>query len=145
MKKLKGLLTKQIESYLSRVDFDFSKISLESDHGTVDLLGLNDRLSEYLKEILDKIVEEATSGANMQMEKIVDEIIEQIDPDSLAEVLSNEIGKKVMTFQPVVHIQDPICPTCYRMYGEWTCDSGGTLSEQEINKNGTKIICVDDF
>ena len=145
MKKFKDFLTKQIESYLSRVDFDFSKISLESDHGAVDSLGLNDRLSGYLKEVLDKIVEEATSGANMQMEKIADEIIEQIDPDGLAKVISKEINDKIMTFRPVVHIQDPICPTCYRMYGEWTCNSGGTLNEQEINKNGTRIICVDDF
>lgn len=145
MQKLKSFLSRQIEDYLRRVDFDVSKIDYVMNDFEIDKLGLPEKLEEYLKEMMKGIFDGMAEGANTQVQNMIEEIIEQIDPDDMAEALSKQIGKKVMTFQPVVHMTDPICPSCYRMYGQWTTDSGALVPETEINRNGTRIIVADDF
>lgn len=154
MSKLKAFLAKEIEEYLRRVDFDVSKIEyifndISLDEIGLDELGLHENMNKYIKEMVkemvSKIIEKIVHEANQRIYMMVDEVVDQIDSEQLSDTLSSGIEKKMLTFEPITHITEPICPTCYRMFGQWKATTGHTLTETEINKRGTRIVPIDDF
>lgn len=136
MRKFKKHLAKEIEEYLSRIDFDTAKIANTMRDITEDE-DFNIRLSSIIDKILDSI--------NNQINLVVEDIVAEIDADSMAEKIVSEMKGKIFTFQQNQFLLEPTCSTCYRMFGEWVTPSGGKLTEPEVNKPGTKILFIEDF
>jgi len=81
----------------------------------------------------------------LEEQPVPEDVVSEIDADSIAAKIVSEMENKIFTFQQMQSYTEPICGTCYRMFGEWVTPSGGKLSEQEVNKTGTRIFFTDDF
>lgn len=136
MKKFKEFLSREIEEYLRRVDFDTDNVKYTLRNITEDE-NFNDRLDMVIDKILDNI--------NDQIHLVVDDIVDQIDCDTLADSIAKEVESKIFTFKTSIQLLDSVCDKCYRSYGEWISASSGSLAEQEVSKPGTRILFADDF
>lgn len=145
MSNIKKFLEREIEEYLRNVDFTNEKMEYLFNEESLNQLDLPERLHDYLKEIINRVIQDIVEGASRRFDEITEDIIDQIDVAQLSDELGSKIESKTLSYDYTVHITDTICPSCYRMYGEWKSKEGNILTESEINKKGMKIVILDDL
>lgn len=106
-----------------------------------------------VKKVITKAIEDQFFSIDLSHllndDTLLEDIIEELDIESIADSIVEKLEPKVLTYQPTPDISKPnspySCSKCNRPFGQWNTLMGVPIQESLINTNGKRIIVIDDI
>ena len=103
---------------------------------------------DKFSQLISDAISENLSYIDLDDIKFVDNIIDLIDVDDIANRISSQLKNRILEFKATPKIDTNYslsCSHCGRIRGVWTGSSGAEVNDHLVTANGKQIIIMDDF
>lgn len=145
---MKSVIRQAIIEHMESLDLDDVLDELQGatdDSEIADSIELDIMLDKIDTKLSEHIIEfkPAPSVVDMDLAESESEAKQQAQRGELAAARARmhrtAVGQKNFSLAALT------CPKCYRIFGHWMSQTGAALDETAVQKNGVRIILVDDL